>query len=38
MRRHRAVWFATCEEVARWHEQQGRAGAPAARRPRRAKR
>src|SRR5215813_8152988 len=28
MRRHRSVWFATCEEVARWHEQHGRAGAP----------
>ena len=38
MRRHRGVWFATCEEVARWHERQGRSGAPAARRSRRAKR
>ncbi len=23
MRRTRGVWFATCEEVARWHEEQG---------------
>jgi peptidoglycan-N-acetylglucosamine deacetylase len=38
MRRHRSVWFATCEEVARWHDGHGRAGAPAARRPRRARR
>ena len=38
MRRHRSVWFTTCDEVARWHEQHGRAGAPAVRRPRRARR
>jgi hypothetical protein len=38
MRRHRSVWFTTCDQVARWHEQHGRAGAPAARRPRRARR
>jgi hypothetical protein len=37
MRRHRSVWFTTCDEVARWHEQHGRAGASATRRPRRAR-
>src|SRR5262249_6727837 len=25
MRKSRGVWFTTCEEVARWHEKQGRA-------------
>ena len=36
MRRQRGVWFATCEEVARWHDEHGRSGAPTARRRKRA--
>ena len=38
MRRQRGVWFATCEEVARWHDEHGRAGASPPRRPKRARR
>lgn len=39
IRRRRAVWFTTCEEVAAWHDKQGRAWSPATVRPRtRAKR
>ncbi len=30
MRRSRDVWFATCEEVARWHETRGRSSPSAA--------
>ncbi len=39
MRRQRGVWFTTCEEVARWHDEHGRAGsAPSPRRSKRARR
>jgi hypothetical protein len=38
MRRQRGVWFTTCEEVARWHEEHGRSGAAPTRRAKRARR
>jgi peptidoglycan/xylan/chitin deacetylase (PgdA/CDA1 family) len=38
MRRQKGVWFATGEEVARWHDEHGRSGPAPARRPKRLKR
>jgi peptidoglycan/xylan/chitin deacetylase (PgdA/CDA1 family) len=30
MRKQRGVWFTTCDEIARWHVERGRGGAPTA--------
>ena len=38
MRRQRGVWFTTCEDVARWHDEHGRSGSAPMRRPKRARR